>query len=511
MNRRDKVELFEQIRREYEFGEATIRGLARKFGLHRRMVRQAIENALPPEHKRSPRTCPKMGPVKSFIDQILEADKQAPRKQRHTAHRIYVRLQQEQPQFPVAESTVRQYVRQRKRELGLLCRETFVPQVYGWGEEAQVDWYEGFADIAGERIQVQVFALRSMKSGGAFHRAYFRATQQAFLEAHELGFFYFGGVFPTLRYDNLSSAVRRILRGHTREEHTRFIAFRSHWRFAAQFCNPASPQEKGGVEGEVGYFRRNHLVPVPQAQDLAALNRQLLAACQEDEQRMVGERTQSVGSGMATERAHLLPLAAEGFDLAETRFATVDNKGCVKIGGNGYSVPLPAGTKVQVKALPASVEIWYAGQRIAIHARCYGRGQQILELEHYLEVLYRKPGALAGSKPLSQWRAQGRWPACFDQLWERLQQRHGQAAGTRQMVELLQLGRQHGQAALVAAVEAALSLGCSDAAAVRYLLTAPASAVPVAPLSASELGPLAHFERPLPEVASYDLLLEVAR
>src|SRR5207245_730663 len=145
----------------------------------------------------------------------------APRKQRHTAHRIWVRLCQEVPAQPVAESTVRRYVRQRKWALGLAGRETYVPQDYGWGEEAQVDWYEAYAVLGGDCVKVQIFTMRSMKSGGAFHRAYLHATQQAFFEAHEAGFAYFGGVFHVLRYDNLGSAVKKVFRGHTRDEQTR--------------------------------------------------------------------------------------------------------------------------------------------------------------------------------------------------------------------------------------------------------------------------------------------------
>jgi transposase len=151
-----------------------------------------------------------------FIDAILEEDRKAPRKQRHTAHRIYVRLCQERPNWAVSESSVRKYVRGRKLALGLVARETFVPQHYNWGGEAQVDWYEADAELGGERLTLQVYVMRSMASGGAFHRAYLHATQQAFLEAHEHAFQYFGGVFQRLRYDNLSSAVKRILRGSRR-------------------------------------------------------------------------------------------------------------------------------------------------------------------------------------------------------------------------------------------------------------------------------------------------------
>ena len=172
------------------------------------------------------------------------------------------------PGHTVAELTVRNYVHDRKRTLGLLIRETYVAQSYTWGGEAQVDWYEAYADLAGELTKLQVFCMRSMASGGAFHRAYRSATQQAFLEGHELAFRHFGGVFRLLRYDNLTSAVRKVLRGRLREETERFIALRSHWHFEADFCTPGAGHEKGGVEGENGYFRRNHWVPVPKAASL---------------------------------------------------------------------------------------------------------------------------------------------------------------------------------------------------------------------------------------------------
>jgi transposase len=502
---RAKVELFEQIRREYEFGCGTVQGVARKFGVHRRMVRQALANAVPPRRKRSPRVRPRIQPVAAFIDRILEADRNAPRKQRHTAHRIYVRIKQELASCVIAESTVRRYVREKKRELGLLGREVSVPQCYDWGEEAQVDWYEAYVEVAGERHKVQLFSMRSMASAGAFHRAYPRATQQAFLEAHELGFAYFGGVFRTLRYDNLSSAVKKVLRGYRREETARFIAFRSHWGFSAQFCTPGAAQEKGGVEGEVGYFRRNHLVPLPKVADFDELNEQLLSACRADAGRRITGQLQSVGERMAIEREHLLRLQSEGFELAEESFATVNSKGCVCVRTNWYSAPLAVGTRARVRVWPAHVEIWHAGMRVARHERCYSRRQQILELEHYLDVLERKPGALAGSKPLERWRSEGRWPESFDQLWSSLNCRQGRQAGTRAMIELLQLGRRLGYARLSSAIEAAVKLGCMDAAAVKYLLHE--SELPRISAAPLEVGPLADYERPLPDLSSYDQLL----
>lgn len=315
-------------------------------------------------------------------------------------------------------------------------------------------------------------------------------------------------MFATVRYDNLGSAVKKILRGYTRDEHTRFVAFRSHWQFTAEFCTPAQPQEKGGVEGEVGIFRRNHLVPIPQAEDLAGLNRLLFGACQEDQLRLVGERTQRVGEMLLLERAHLLPLPTEGFDLSEVRSCVVDAQGCVKTHTNWYSTPLRAGTRAEVRVLPSVVEVWQGGKQVAWHERSYARSEQILNLEHYLDVLERKPGALPGSKPLQQWRERGLWPPSFDQLFAHLQQRNGKQAGTRAMVDLLQLGRSHGYAPLRQAVEKALSLGCSDASAIRYLLLHPTPDTPAQSLPLEALGALGRYERPLPEMGGYDLLLE---
>jgi hypothetical protein len=161
------------------------------------------------------------------------------------------RIRREKPEATVSESTVRGYVAWKKQAFGT-SKEVCIAQTYGFGDEAQVDWFEAYAEFTGDRQKVNVFCMRSMASGAAFHRAYFHATQQAFLEAHELAFRWFGGVFVQVRYDNLRAAVKKILRGHRREETERFLVFRSHWGFEAEFCNPEEAHEKGGVEGEGG-------------------------------------------------------------------------------------------------------------------------------------------------------------------------------------------------------------------------------------------------------------------
>ena len=145
---------------------------------------------------------------------------------------------------------------------------------------------------------------------------------------------------------------------------------------------------------------------------------------------------------------------------------------------------------------------------MARHERSFGRYEQVLDLEHYLDVLEKKPGALAGSSPLQQWRERGRWPASFDRLWQSLQERHGKHSGTREMIELLALGKRYGWDRLQQVVEQSLALGCTDAAAVRHLLTATELSRPRIELL--ELNALERYERPLPQINEYDQLLSVA-
>jgi hypothetical protein len=165
---------------------------------------------------------------------------------------------------------------------------------------------------------------------------------------------------------------------------------------------------------------------------------------------------------MQAEQPHLLPLAQEGFELTESSFPIVDGYGCAKVRGNFYSAPLKAGTKVQAKIGSTYIEVWQEGRCVARHERCYRQGQQVLDLEHYLEVLERKPGALAGSTPLQQWRQAGRWPESYDRFWNQLMSRQGRQAGTREMVRVLKLGAQHGWDKLAMAVTTAVELNCWD-------------------------------------------------
>jgi hypothetical protein len=305
----------------------------------------------------------------------------------------------------------------------------------------------------------------------------------------------------------MASVVKKILRGRQRIETDRIIAFRSHWGYQSEYCNPAKGNEKGGVEGELGWYRRNCLVPVPEAKDLAALNERLLALCVANRDRTITGKSMTIGEASRHERAFLSPLAQEGFPIEEVLYPlTVDGKGRVKVKTNWYSAPLPPGLRVTAVVGPLLIEIRHDNQCAARHPRCYGRGHQILNLEHYLDVLERKPGAMANSTPLQQWRQAGLWPECLDRIWRQLEQRHGKSAGTREMIALVRVGSMEEWGRLIAAVEEALRLGVTDAAAVLHIfrMPDPEQRRQYAVALAEEL---AQFERPMPVMDDYDLLL----
>jgi transposase len=502
-----RVELFEEIRRDREREGLSIRELARRHGVHRRTVRQALASALPPARKRPEgRRAPKLGPYRGLIDSWLLADREAPRKQRHTARRIWQRLVGEEG-ADVAEVTVRKYVRRRRRELGEPA-QAYVPQVYEPGQEAEVDWGEAEVEISGRRLEVGLFLMRACSSGACFVRAFERQTQQAFLEAHVEAFDFFGGVFSTIRYDNLRAAVRKVLRGRRRIEQDRFVALRSHYLYESVFTlpGPEGAHEKGGVEGEVGRFRRRHLVPVPSVATLEELNERIGDGCFVDLDRRIHGRPETVREALALERRALRSLPIEDFPTAEELSPRVDQKALVTIKQSRYSVPVAlVGLRVQAKVGAREVVLWHGGREVARHPRLYARYRVSARLDHYLELLERKPGALRGSLPLAQERERGAWPASFDELWAGIADRYGPSEAARQMVDVLLLVREHGAERVELAVRGALAAGAFDGRAVALLATRRDRLEPQPlPDLPDRLRALA--ARPQPTIAEYDEL-----
>ena len=505
-----RVELFEQIRRDRDLEGLSIRALAERHGVHRRAVRQALASPVPAA-KRSPvsRPAPKLGAYRAIVDAWLEGDREAPRRQRHTAKRIHRRLVDEYG-ADVAETTVRDYVRARRRQLGWPVGEVFIPQVHAPGAGAEVDWGEAQVDLAGTPTKVHLFFMRASFSGAAFCQASLVETQQAFLELHVEAFEWFGGTFEQIRFDNLTSAVKQVLRGRRRVETDRFVALRSHYLFASQFTTPGikGAHEKGGVEGEVGRYRRNHLVPVPAVGDLAELNAMILAGCESDLRRRIVGRPETVAEAWTAERPLLRALPAESFDATETAAPRVDAKALVTVRQNRYSVPVAlAGLKVSARIGAREITITHSGREVARHERLHGRFGTSAQLDHYLELLARKPGGFEHSLALAQERERGAWPAAFDQLWAALAARYGRSETARQMVDVLMLCREHGPDHVVLAVRGALTAGAIDGRAVAVLARR-AQTVHAAPAPLPDLEPrLAAHARPAPDLADYDRLL----
>jgi transposase len=501
-----RVELFEAIREDHRQG-ASIRSLADTYNVHRRVVRDALRSSVPPERKTPQRARPTLSEeIASFIDGIIRADQKAPRKQRHTDRRIFQRVRDELG-VRISESTVSRYARSRRPELGPRP-QVFVPQHHQMGRQGEVDFYEAYVQFPAGLALAQVITLRSEYSAAALHVAYPNQTQAALFEGIIAGLAFVGGVFPVLRFDNLRQAVARVLRGARRVEQDRFVAFRSHYGFAGSFTTPGlrGAHEKGGVEGEVGRFRRRWLTPVPSVAGWDALNAHLRECCLKDLDRTLDGRGESVGSMRARERAALRPLPAKPFELAEVAAALVDQHARITVRTNRYSVPVAlVGRRVEVRVLPMTIEVRHQGRVVATHRRSHLKWQEHLVLDHYLELVRFRPGAFFGSMPLHQSRARGEFPAVYEQMLARLVDRMGEREAVRHMVDILMLHRTTERSAVEKAVGHALELGVSDAKAVAQLVRAPqAMRSPVEPI---ELGELRRYERGLPDLEAYDDLL----
>ena len=507
------MEQFERIRRERRDEGRSIRELAKRHQVHRRTVRAALADALPPARKVPKRAAPMLGVYEGTVRRWLTEDLKAPRKQRHTARRVWQRLIEEEGAV-VAESSVRALVAQLKVEVGLARRQVSVPQTHAPAQEAEVDFGEFTAVIAGTMMKVWMFVLRLSHSGKAVHIAYANQAQESFLDGHVQAFDRLGGV-PTgmIRYDNLKPAVIRCALGRERFEHPRFIALRSHYGFDSFFCMPGieGAHEKGGVEGEIGRFRRRHLTPVPHVGSLSALNAALAAADARDDARRIGARAETVGAAAARETPLLNPLPGNDFDVALSLSCRVDAKARVCVRQSYYSVPARyAGRRLTVRLGAEVVLVLDAGAVVAEHVRSLHKGSEDLVLDHYLEVLTRKPGALSGATALVAARRCGGFTPEHQRFWDVARKALGDSGGTRALVGVLLLHRSLPAAAVTAGMAASRAVGRFEAdvvaVAARTAISAGAAPPPPVPLPPNAFGPeTAH--RPSPSLAEYDQLL----
>lgn len=461
-----RVELFEAIRRDARRHDLGIRELATRHGVHRRTVRQALASPFPPPRKPRTFTAPRLDPAKPLIDAMLREDLDAPRKQRHTARRVLARLIDEH-ELEMSYSSVRDYVSRRRPEIsaaaGRATEQGFVPQSHEPGAEAEVDFADLWIDLREVRTKVFLFTMRLSCSGRAAHKAFVSQGQEAFLDGHQYAFTQLGGVpFDKIRYDNLKSAVSRVLFGRNRTESGRWIAYRSFAGFDAFYCQPGQEgaHEKGGVEGEGGRFRRTHLVPVPRVDSMAELNARLARYDELDDARRIAHRTRTVGQDFALEAPLLRALPVEEFETGLSLRPLVDRYSRIMARQSTYSVPARfIGHRLRALLRADELVVFDGRQVVARHERSTVKGSTTVVLDHYLEILARKPGALPGSTALVQARKAGVFTAEHEAFWAGARRAHGDAAGTRELVEVLLLHRHLADADVIAGLAAATTVG----------------------------------------------------
>lgn len=476
MATRSKVELFAAIRADARSG-MPIRAIQRKHRVGYLTVKQAAASVWPEARKPLPPRGSRLDPFKSVIDQWLRDDLDAPRKQRHTTKRIFDRLCDEHDAAAdrITYSMVRAYVADRRSQIrveeGREQAAVFIRQSHRPAEEAEVDFGDVTINLAGQLTVCALFSFRLSYSGKAVHRVFATAGQEAFLEGHVHALSVLGGV-PTghVRYDNLKAAVAQVI-GFSRQrvETDRWIAFRSHYALEAFYCQPGvtGAHEKGGVEGDIGRFRRNHLVPVPQVASLAELNALIDQYDRADDDRRISGRARTVGEHYAVEKPLLRPLPQEIFETGRWFTQRVDRYAQVTVRTNSYSVPTRyIGRRVRILLRASELSVYDGQHLIAAHERLAGKSQSRLDLDHYLEALVRKPGALPGATALEQARAGGTFTPVHDAWWAAACKAHGDAEGTRDMIAVLLLHRHMRHEHVVAGLAAALKVGALTADAV---------------------------------------------
>ena len=456
-----RVDVYLRVRRAVMVEGMSIREASRVFGLHRDTVGKMLAYSLPPGYRRqTPPRRPKLEPFAGVIDRILEEDHHAPRKQRHTAKRIFERLRDEYG-FDGQYTIVKDYVRERRRH----TREMFVPLSHAPGH-AQCDFGEALAVIGGVERKAHYIAFDLPHSDGCFIKAYPAETTEAFLDGHVSAFAFLGGVPQSILYDNTKLAVARIL-GDGRRKRTRaFTELQSHYLFEDRFGRPGKGNDKGKVEGMVGYVRRNFLVPIPYFESFDALNAHLERRCLERMDARLRGHTETIGQRMELDLDALLPLPAVPYDACEKQGGRVSSLSLVRYRTNDYSAPVAYGHRdVLVRGYVDEVVISCGSEVIARHPRSYERDDFVYDPIHYLPLLEQKTGALDQAAPLQGWDL----PEEFGTLRRLLESRMGRR-GKREFVQVLRLLETFSMAEVDSAVKDALRLGALSFDAVKHLV-----------------------------------------
>lgn len=428
----------EYIRKRHLIDGWSIRKISRQCNVSRQSIRKMLIDAEIPKYSLTmPRPRPAMQRWIPIIERWLEDDKKpgVPIKQRHTAVRVYERLKEEyKEEFEASPSTVRHWVRRIKGK----TPEAFIPLAADAGELAEADFGSVTIQVNGQSRVVHMFVMRMRFSSVVFAQAFSTEKLEAFLEGHRLSFEWFGGVPGSVRYDNPKTAVTKILAGPAREEHEFLSSLRAHYLFDSDFCRPGEPHEKGGVENGVGYVRRHACVPVPEVSSLDEFNSHLMAWCDKQREQNWPKWEQ--------ERTGLRALPTRPHACAIPHWLTVNKLCLVTFDRNRYSVPsVYVGKTLQVRAYAEKIEVLDKERMVAMHERCHDRQQTVLELEHYLPVLERKPHAVTHAAVVRH------MPAVYQQIRRRMTNRRPD--GYKDFLQILLLHRMFPAQDILRAIE----------------------------------------------------------
>ena len=457
------VEVYAAVRHFVFMQGKSRREAARVFGLSRETVLKMCRFSMPPGYTRTkPVGKPKLGPHVAVIDAILEADRAAPVKQRHTAKRIFERLRDEHG-FGGGYTVVKDHVR-ASRARG---RETFVPLAHPPGH-AQVDFGEAIAVIGGVRQKIHFFCIDLPQSDACFVKAYPKETTEAFLDGHVSGFGFFGGVPRSILYDNTTLAVAKICGDGKRERTRAFTELVSHCLFQDRFGRPGKGNDKGKVEGLVKYARANFMTPIPTAASFEELNTMLAERCRARQGDRAGRHASTIGERLVADLDALRALPAVPLEPCEKRAARVSSTALVRYRCNDYSVPTAYGFQdVLVKGFVAEVVILCGGTEIARHPRCYGEGVFVADPLHYLALIETKPNALDQAAALQGWDL----PEVFQHLRHLLEARMGNR-GKREFIQVLRLMEGAPKDVVASAATEAIRLGAIGFDAVKQITLA---------------------------------------
>jgi transposase len=499
MNEKDR------IRRMVLVDGKSQRAVARETGYSRNTVSKMLADSTVPAYTLTEKKeAPILGPYVELLDRWVAEDEKKPKKKRRTAKRMFTILRQEHG-YQGAESTVRRYVGQARRKAR---HSVYVMLDYQPGEAAQLDFGEGDVIIGGRMEQAQLFLTWLGFSSATFLKAYPAQTQEVFFDGHVSALTFFGGVPRQIWYDNLKVAVVKILQGRNRQEQEAFISLRSHYLFEAHFCNPNAGWEKGGVEGRVGYCRRNWLVPTREFPSWEALNAYLAEQCRLEWERQLAGREQTIGQLLAIEQGQFLPLPATPFPCCKTVPVKANHLSLVSFGTNRYSVPVDhAHERLLLRAYADRVEIANGEQVIATHPRCWERERDILEPLHYLSLLERRPRAFLQAKVIRQWRQT--WPPAFERYWTALQAKLPEAEWTATFIQILKLCQIYPETMVAAALESALAHHCYSYDGVRELLRRLTEPALPPPLGLPDRPDLRQVRVQMPDLAQFDQLRPV--